>query len=209
MSDSTTSADVVCYGTNLVLARGPRRIGFEDFSIAKGDRFAILGSNGSGKSTLCLAIAGLMRAQAGQLVRSREYRKLSIGYLPQGGGLYPHLTVGDNIAFFRRLFTSDHAFDPRLFPVLWTLGLETVLEVEARSLSGGFFRLAAIACILCLGADALVLDEPMSGLDDGHRDAVRSAIGSVATTLKFLVATGHRRKDVDFCNRTMVIGDRQ
>jgi ABC-type multidrug transport system ATPase subunit len=202
MSVSTTSKEI-CRASGLVVARGHRRIVLPDFSISEGERLAVLGANGSGKSTLGLVVAGLIPVRSGQLWRKPE---LSIGYLPQAGGLYPHLTVRANIAFFRRIFVSDKRFDPRLFPVLWTLGLETLLEVRVRELSGGQFRLAAIACTLCLGADALVLDEPLSGLDDKHRRAVGTAIEELDAEVQFIVATGHRAEDVNFCDRTLVIG---
>src|SRR5437016_108075 len=108
--------------SSLVLARGRRLISAEDFSINRGDRVAIFGENGSGKSTLCLALAGLMPIRSGVLQRSSAFRAMTIGFLPQSGALYPHLTVADNVSFFRKIYGAREVFDPRGLPMLWKLG---------------------------------------------------------------------------------------
>jgi iron(III) transport system ATP-binding protein len=193
-------------GSNVSLARGRRLISVVEFSFDRHDRVAILGENGAGKSTLCLALAGLLPIRSGELRRSPAFRNTPIGFLPQSGGLYPHLSVSDNVAFFRKIYGAREVFDPRGLAMLWELGLGEVLDVEVRALSGGYVRLAALACVLAVDAKALFLDEPTSGLDDRHRDSVKRVIDRIAGTLDLLVVTGHRRDDMLFCNKVVQVG---
>jgi ABC-type multidrug transport system ATPase subunit len=206
MPASAADLEPFLSGSNVTLARGRRLISTGEFAFDRHDRVAILGENGSGKSTLCLALAGLLPIKSGELRRSAAFRTTTIGFLPQSGGLYPHLSVSDNVAFFRKVYGAREVFDPRGLAMLWELGLGEVLEVEVRALSGGYIRLAALACVLAVDAKALFLDEPMSGLDDKHRGKAEEVIERIAETLDLLVVTGHRRNDVPFCNKVVEVG---
>jgi ABC-type multidrug transport system ATPase subunit len=202
---------LISEGTTLVRLDGVRvRIGrkrevvFPDVALASGESVAIIGENGSGKSTFCRLIAGLQSASSGKVSRKSGFGSLTIGFLPQVGGLYQDLTVQENLDLTRRLARSSTLFDPRLFPDLWRLGLESLLETRVSRLSGGYKRLTAIASILTAEPDILVMDEPLAGLDEDKRDVVANLLAAIKGH-ELVVVTAHRSADAAFCSRTITL----
>lgn len=184
-----------------------RKLRFDDLRFNRGDRVALIGENGSGKSTLCKVLAGLIPLSAGRIVRSREFREGSIGYLPQSGGSFPDLTVSQNIDLVRRLYGVTEPFDPRLFKGFWDLGLAEVENAMVKNLSGGFAHLAALAAVLSVGAECLVLDEPFSGLDVVRKGAVIEAIEHSTASVDLLIVTAHSPDELLFANRIVRVGE--
>jgi ABC-type multidrug transport system ATPase subunit len=161
-----------------------------DFEIVQGDRIIVSGENGAGKSTLLRIVAGMTEMKSGVLHRSAQWHDLSIGYLPQDGGIYRDLTVAENQRAFRRLLGSPR--DPGRSEVLAErLGVTDILRKGVNELSGGFRRLAALYALLSSGANALVLDEPFTSLDGGKQLAVRDAFRSLASKFRVLVVSEH------------------
>ncbi len=149
---------------------------------------AILGASGSGKTTLLRVIAGFERAKKGVVRLSGatvddgrrfvppEGRR--IGYVPQDGALFPHLTVQANIGFgLPRRGRAAHAH------VLAELvGLGGLARRHPHELSGGQQRRVALARALAIRPDVVLLDEPFSSLDAALRDSVRTDVLSVLRT---------------------------
>jgi len=183
-----------------------REIAFEDTTFNEGDRVALVGANGCGKSTLCQVLAGLTSLTRGQVTRSPSLRSAKTAYLPQSGGFFPDLTVGQNISLIRRLYGLREPFDPRLFQGIWDLGLAAEINSPVRSLSGGFAHLTALASTIATGATCVILDEPFSGLDESRHQAATKAISSLANSVSLLFVTAHHASEIAFANRTIVIG---
>ncbi len=149
--------------------------GFE-FSLSAGDRVALTGPNGSGKSTLLHLITGLLRPQSGRVWafgknRSREtdFREVRrrAGYLLQDSDdqLFSP-TVLDDVMFGPLNYGLSHeAARERARRVLTDLGLRAHEERVTYKLSGGEKRLVALASVLAMEPDVLLLDEPTAGLD--------------------------------------------
>jgi ABC-type Fe3+/spermidine/putrescine transport system ATPase subunit len=140
--------------------------------VPPGDRVALLGPSGAGKTTMVEAVAGLLRLSRGE-IRLGE-RQLSsarspaadlppgrrgVGLLRQNPGLFPHLTVLQNIGYARG---SDPA---RVRVVAERLGLGALLGVRPRGLSGGEAQRVSLARALQTKVDVLCLDEPFNSLD--------------------------------------------
>ncbi len=149
--------------------------GFE-FSLSAGDRVALTGPNGSGKSTLLHLITGLLRPQSGKLwafgknrTRESDFREVRrrAGYLLQDSDdqLFSP-TVLDDVMFGPLNYGLSHdVARERARRVLSDLGLSAHEERVTYKLSGGEKRLVALAAVLAMEPDVLLLDEPTAGLD--------------------------------------------
>lgn len=143
-----------------------------DFALRQGEILALLGRNGVGKSTLLKTVMGLLRAQAGRveldgkdITRLDGHRRarLGLGYVPQGRGIFPRLTVRDNIRV-AALATGENA-QARTDEALDTFPLlRDKLQVRGESLSGGQQQILALARALATGPRMLLLDEPSEGI---------------------------------------------
>ena len=147
-----------------------------DFQLTPGERVALVGPNGSGKSTLLHIITGLLRPQQGRVVafgklrrREADFREVRrrAGYLLQDSDdqlFCP--TVIDDVMFGPLNFgQSAEAARARAESVLETLNLTPLQDRVTYKLSGGEKRLVALAAVLAMDPDVLLLDEPTAGLD--------------------------------------------
>jgi putative ABC transport system ATP-binding protein len=150
------------------------------FDVAEGEFVTITGPSGSGKTTLLLAISGLLRPSAGQVVfRGRslrdlsdaalaEFRRAHVGFVLQSFGLIPYLTAARNVAvpLGLRGVTAPEA-ERRALAALEAVGLSARGNHLPRELSAGQQQRVAIARAI-VGDPALVLaDEPTGNLDPG------------------------------------------
>ena len=156
-----------------------------DLDVPAGSLTAILGPSGSGKTTLLRLLAGFERPDrgtigiAGKLVDGEgthvrpEQRR--IGYVPQEGGLFPHLTVQANVAFglpraARRQGVGD---------LLEMVGLTGLERRYPHQLSGGQQQRVALARALAIKPEILLLDEPFASLDVHLRASVREEVARI------------------------------
>jgi len=163
------------YGQQVVL-RGV------DLEVPTGGVTALLGPSGCGKTTLLRALAGFDRVDAGcvevggVLVDGPRCfvppRLRAIGYVPQEGALFPHLTVAGNIGFG----VSRRDRDRRTAEMLELTGLSGMGRRRTDELSGGQQQRVALARALAVEPSLVLLDEPFSALDAGLRAQVRTDI---------------------------------
>jgi iron(III) transport system ATP-binding protein len=164
-----TAVDVdgisVAYGANVVL----RDV---SLSIAPGEFFALLGPSGSGKSTLLRLIAGFVAAQSGSVriggvdVANLPPWKRDLGMVFQNYALWPHLTVGENVAFgLEERRWPRERIRARVKEMLELVRLEGFESRRPGELSGGQQQRVAIARTLAIEPRVLLLDEPLSNLD--------------------------------------------
>jgi len=145
--------------------------------VAQGDYFVLLGPTGSGKTLFIECLCGLLRPDAGSVeIGGRDVTALAprlrgVGYVPQHQGLFPHLTVEDNIAFPLRSRRLPRAvIGERLAPLVDLLGIGHLLGRWPAHLSGGERQKVALARALAPRPDVLLLDEPVSALDESSRE---------------------------------------
>jgi iron(III) transport system ATP-binding protein len=149
-----------------------------------GSLTAILGASGSGKTTLLRLIAGFDRADAGTIELGgrmvegpRDFvrpERRGIGYVPQDGALFPHLSVAGNVAFGLKGRSED-----RVEELLALVGLAGFEKRVPHQLSGGERQRVALARALASDPALVLLDEPFSSLDVELRTSMRREVVEV------------------------------
>ncbi len=147
--------------------------------VASGEYFVLLGPTGAGKTLLLECLCGLYRLDGGRLiiagrdVTHAEPRHRQIGYLPQDYALFPHRTVRQNIAFgLRRSSASRRQLQQRVQQLMEELGIDHLADRRPARLSGGEKQRVALARALAVRPQVLLLDEPVSALDESTRDDI-------------------------------------
>ena len=152
--------------------------------VAEGEYFVLLGPTGSGKTLLVECICGLNRIDSGRIsigqsdVTHVEPRFRGIGYVPQDYALFPHQSVRGNVRFglSKRLLAergmSADAADLMEKVVLDVIGISHLAGRSPRKLSGGEQQRVALARALAVEPKVLLLDEPVSALDEQTRDEI-------------------------------------
>ncbi len=160
--------------------------------VAKGEYLVVMGASGVGKTVLLLTIAGFYKPLKGSIVidgvdvtRLPPERR-GVALVPQDYGLWPNMTVYDNIALpLRCRGLSEEEVRRR---VLWyskLLGISSLLDRKPSTLSGGEKQRVALARALAVEPKLLLLDEPFSQLDPGHRASARRLLKTLHYKLRF------------------------
>ena len=161
-----------------------------DLHVPSGSFTALLGPSGCGKTTLLRLIAGFDDPDSGTVAvgdrvvagagRSVAARRRGIGFVPQEGGLFPHLSVAGNISF--GLPRRQRRDGGRVRELLALVGLDASLAQRApHQLSGGQQQRVALARALAPEPSLVLLDEPFSSLDATLRDETRAAVARALT----------------------------
>ena len=154
--------------------------------IEEGEYFVLTGPNGSGKTVLVKLIAGLLRPSSGDIrlagksIISTPPWKRHLGYVPQDGLLFPNRTVRQNIAFgleVRRV--NSKLRKARVERVSELVGVSHLLDRMPKGLSGGERQKVSLARALVLEPSVLLLDEPVSSVDEDARNILCTEIRSI------------------------------
>ncbi len=159
-------------------------------TVADGEFMVLLGPSGCGKSTLLRIIAGLDRPTTGTVLLDGvpadhlSPRDRNVAMVFQDFGLYPHMSVKDNIAFPLRLAGLESPTrDERVTDVAGALGIAELLDRRPAQLSGGQRQRAAMGRAIVRQPSLFLLDEPLSNLDSGLRATLRAEITSLVREL--------------------------
>jgi len=187
-----------------------------DLGVAAGEVVGILGHNGMGKSTLLKLIMGFLPATGGRVrfrgadvTRDPPHRRAAVGlgYVPQGRGIFPQLSVRDNLRFA----WSDHAGGEESAVLDRVLAdfprLKPLLDREGGALSGGEQQLLALARCLMGGPDLILLDEPTEGIQPSIIDEIAETLGRLrqAQGLSILLVEQNFDFIADLSDRVLVL----
>jgi iron(III) transport system ATP-binding protein len=187
-----------------------------NLEVEAGTLTAILGPSGSGKTTLLRIICGFERAQSGSVLLDDEIvddpshfvppERRRIGYVPQEGNLFPHLTVAGNIRFGLGRGGDSRR---RVSDLLEMIGLSDRARSYPHQLSGGQQQRVALARALAVQPRLVLLDEPFASLDASLRASVR---GDVLHILReagatALLVTHDQDEALSMSDRVAVIRD--
>ena len=152
-----------------------------DFSVAENEVVGILGHNGMGKSTLLKTIMGFLPAGSGTVrfraedvtrMSPHERAGLGVGYVPQGRGIFPQLTVRDNLRFAWHEYAGASEIDVLEGIFSDFSRLRALSDRQGAALSGGEQQLLALARCLMGDPDFLLLDEPTEGIQPSIIDEI-------------------------------------
>lgn len=185
------------------------------FSIPDRGVLGIFGPSGSGKTTLLRCIAGLEKGVLGSIEleqdvwltasRSRPVQDRNIGYVFQDSRLFPHLSVLDNLEYGsrRKHGASDVLIRDELLELL---NIEHLLERRASQLSGGEIQRVAIARALMKNPQLLLLDEPLSSLDQSRKREILPFLGKLHEELNIpMIYVSHSLEEVSFLCDSMLV----
>ncbi|HAN42548.1 MAG TPA: energy-coupling factor ABC transporter ATP-binding protein [Sphaerochaeta sp.] len=185
---------------------GTRALNDISMTIEEGAFIGITGKTGSGKSTLIRIMASLLEPTSGQLVIG-EGKKVGLAFQFPEHQLFEETVLKDVMFGPRNLGLSD-AKD-RAIEALKTVGLDdSFLERSPFALSGGEQRMVAIAGVLAMDPDILILDEPTVGLDKAGHDLVMSILGKLNDEGRTIVLVSHEIEDIlDNCKEMVLLSD--
>jgi ABC-2 type transport system ATP-binding protein len=170
------------------------------FEAAPGELVAVIGPNGAGKTTLLSILAGILKADGGDV----DVAEGAVGWVPQQAALYRRLTVEENLLLFARL--EKHP-DPRasVEEMLELSGLgERRGEIVAR-LSGGNQQRINIAIGLLSRPSVLLLDEPSVGLDPRQRARLWEFVSGLAVRGTTVIFSTHDIQEAERYGRRMLV----
>jgi iron(III) transport system ATP-binding protein len=187
-----------------------RAVHAADLRVRRGQLVALLGPSGSGKTTLLRLVAGFETPDTGtiriggRLVAGdgawEEPDRRRIGMVFQDGALFPHLTVGENLAFGRPR-------PGRAQECLALVGLADRAASYPHELSGGERQRVALARALAVDPDVVLLDEPFAALDEGLRAGLREEVAAVLRTAgaSALLVTHHQEEALSLADVVAVM----
>ncbi|MFZ1448301.1 MAG: heme ABC exporter ATP-binding protein CcmA [Candidatus Microthrix parvicella] len=199
-----------------LLGRFPALAGV-DLTVDAGEVVLLQGPNGAGKTTLLRVCAGLVPVVEGtavvlgsDLVVDPTTVRRRVGYLGHGSGLYPDLTIAENLRVWTRaagidLGRADGRADSELTEVTVRLGLDGRLkDLAVARLSEGQRKRAALAVLVLRRPELWLLDEPHAGLDRAGRDLTDQLIGDAAAAGATVIMSSHELDRARSVARRMV-----
>ncbi|MAF12192.1 ABC transporter ATP-binding protein [Candidatus Poribacteria bacterium] len=170
----------------LALRAGDFALADVSFRVEAGEYAALMGRTGSGKTTVLEAISGLRPVTGGRVVvRERDVTRAKpaargVGYVPQDGALFRTMTVADHLAFALdiRKWEPDRRAR-RVGELAELLGIAALMSRTPHGLSGGERQRVALGRALSARPGVLLLDEPLSALDDDTRKQMYSLLKRV------------------------------
>lgn len=192
--------------------RGIKVLKQVSFEIENGDSVGLIGANGAGKSSLMKALLGLIGHEGNITVDGVSVDKSSISEIRRKIGFV--LQNSDNQMFMPRVYDdmrfgplnagiSEAETDKRIDDVLARLGIEYLKDKYNHKISGGEKRMAAIATVLAMQPEIIVMDEPTVSLDPYNRRQVINAIKALDETK--IIASHDLDMIAETCNKVILI----
>jgi len=184
-----------------------------DLDIAEGEIFGLVGPDGAGKTTTMRMLSGILAPTAGRasvagfdVTREEDRLQDHIGYMSQRFGLYPDLTVNENLAFYADIYgVPARGRREKTERLLGFSNLTPFQHRLAGNLSGGMKQKLGLACALIHTPRVLFLDEPTNGVDPvSRRDFWRILYQLVREGVTIFVSTAYL-DEAERCNRLALL----
>ena len=173
----------------------------------------VIGPEGAGKTTLMRLILGLLKPSAGTIAFFRSGRPVAwedirpyVAYMPQSQSLYPDLSVGEHLDFFRALYSiPDDEYARRRKELLEIARLSEFTERPAGQLSGGMYKKLGLMCALLRSPQAMILDEPTNGVDPVSRRELWELLYRLSDQKILIIVTTAYMDEAERCARVHLI----
>jgi ABC-2 type transport system ATP-binding protein len=182
------------------------------FRVAPGDLLAIIGPNGAGKTTTMRAIAGIIPASRGRLsiagfdvVTDALAAKSRLAFVPDDAPLFHDLTVEEHLSFYASVYRVSDA-DAKALALLDAFELTARLHTTASNLSRGMRQKLAVCCAYLHDPQAILFDEPLTGLDpQGIRVFKRSLQERAAKGAAVMISSHMLAMVEDLCTHVLIL----
>ena len=175
-----------------------------------GQAFGLLGRNGAGKTTTIRILMDVFPQNSGEVLldgKPIDYRKVSLGYLPEERGLYPKKPIGQQLVYFAQLKGMKRA--KALASVrhwLERLGMEEYETKRLDTLSKGNQQKIQLITALAHDPDIIVLDEPFSGLDPVNAALLKDVVKEQIQKGKIVLFSSHQMNYIEeFCQEIAIL----
>ena len=189
---------------NITYKAGQFTLGPINLELPKGSYTALLGPSGSGKSVMLELIAGLRFPEKGKILidgvdmTNTPARKRPVGMLFQDYALFPHMTVEENIGFPLSISGADKATVAKeTWRIASLFKIEGLLKRAIQDLSGGEKQRCALARAMAHQPSVLLLDEPLSALDEELREEAVKTLAILKKEGQTVLHVTHNRGETD------------
>lgn len=176
-----------------------------------GQCVGLVGANGCGKSTLLNILAGLRKADAGDIlfdgapVNKKQQFIRYTGYVPQESNLIEEVSVWDNLLL---AYGNREVLEKQLENgFLKYLGLKEMCSLKAGKLSGGMKKRVSIGCAMATNPPILLLDEPGAALDLPGKGEVRKYLELYKSKGGTILIASHEESELDLCDKIYALSD--
>lgn len=191
-----------------------------DLTFEMGEEILVLfGPSGAGKTTVLNCLAGLVHPDRGWIrfkgqtffatgAKPVPPQRRKVGYLMQDYALFPHMSVAQNISYGMKREGKQNAWQ-QLLPLLQVLGIDHLLDKYPQQISGGEKQRVALARALATQPELLLLDEPLSALDQATREQCQAELLRIHEMwrIPFLLVT-HDREEAETLGQTILFLER-
>ncbi len=180
------------------------------FEINKPSIFGFLGTNGAGKTTSIRMLLGIIKKDSGTILldgKEINRKNVNFGYMPEERGLYPKVTVYNQLMYFS-LLKGINKKDADISIRYWLEKLEMTeyIDMDAEKLSKGNQQKIQFIIAVMNDPDLIVLDEPFSGLDPVNTEMLKKVILSLVKEGKYIIMSGHQMSQIEeFCSDILIL----
>ena len=174
----------------------------------------LLGPNGAGKTTLIHIICGLIKPTRGKVEtydgnQLSSVQKKNVGFVPQQDGLFPDLTLKENLNYYGGLYQiNKNLLSERIRFYAAYLQLDTHFDKQIRHYSGGMNRRANIIAALLHDPSFIIFDEPTAGVDIQSRALIHEVIHNLQASGKTILYTSHLLSEAEtLCDQIFIMDD--
>ena len=173
----------------------------------------VIGPEGSGKTTLMRILLNLLTPINGEVIYKRDDKIVSfeeirplIAYMPQQQSLYPDLSIGEHLEFFRALYgIAGDEYEKKRAELLHITRLKEFIDRPAGKLSGGMYKKLGLICALLRSPKVIILDEPTNGVDPISRREFWELLYRLQDEGILIIATTAYMDDAERCSYVHLI----